>query len=77
MVAFSADTDYVLCPAIQDQTTTFGSIYRSLEGSPVLKFGSQPIVQHITTVDWTTATSNACLMGSSDGSVKVTSLIKV
>lgn len=75
MVAFSADTDYVLCPAIQDGTT-LGSIFKVLDGSPVLKFGSQPSDHHITTVDWTTS-SNACLVGSADGSVKVTSLIKV
>ncbi|CAO3647731.1 unnamed protein product [Mucor hiemalis] len=75
MVVFSSDTDYVLCPAIQDQTT-LGSIYKVLDGTPVLKFGSQPFDHHITTVDWTTS-SNACLVGSADGSVKVTSLIKV
>lgn len=75
MVAFSADTDYVLCAAAQ-KSTTFGSIYRVLEGDPVLKFGNQSLHQHITTVDWTSS-SNACLLGSADGSVKVTSLIKV
>jgi hypothetical protein len=47
-----------------------------LEGNPVLKFGNQPISQHITTVDWTNS-SNACLLGSADGTVKVTTLIKV
>lgn len=74
MVAFSTDTDYVLCAAAEK--TGFGSIYRVLEGDPVLKFGHQPIYQHITTVDWTNS-SNACLLGSADGSVKVTTLIKV
>ncbi|KAI9270113.1 WD40-repeat-containing domain protein [Helicostylum pulchrum] len=75
LVAFSADTDYVLCSAAAENST-YGSIYRVLEGDPVLKFGNQSLNQHITTVDWTNS-SNACLLGSADGSVKVTTLIKV
>ncbi|KAF1806393.1 WD40-repeat-containing domain protein [Mucor lusitanicus] len=78
-VAFSADTDYVLCAAQGKKADTIhGSIYRisESENPPVLKFGSQPASQHITTVDWTNS-SSACLLGSVDGSVKVTTLIKV
>ncbi|KAI8083856.1 WD40-repeat-containing domain protein [Thamnidium elegans] len=75
LVAFSADTDYVLCAAAAEKST-YGSIYRVLEGDPVLKFGNQSLNQHVTTVDWTNS-SNACLLGSADGSVKVTTLIKV
>ncbi|GAA5810781.1 hypothetical protein MFLAVUS_004208 [Mucor flavus] len=75
LVAFSADTDYVLCSAAAEKST-YGSIYRVLEGDPVLKFGNQSLNQHITTVDWTNS-SNACLLGSADGSVKVATLIKV
>lgn len=78
MVAFSTDTDYVLCAAQEKKDTECGSIYRltAESGDPVCKFGHQPRDQHITTVDWTNS-SNACLLGSADGSVKVTSLIKV
>lgn len=77
MVAFSSDTEYVLCAATNEETT-FGSIYRVSEtdNPSVLKFGNQPLNQHITAVDWTNAL-NACLLGSSDGTVKVTTLIKV
>lgn len=79
MVAFSADTDYVLCAAQGKKADTIhGSIYRisESENPPVLRFGNQPASQHITTVDWTNS-SSACLLGSVDGSVKVTTLIKV
>jgi hypothetical protein len=77
MVAFSADTEYVL-GAATTQESTYASIYRVAEaGNPsVLKFGNQPVYQNITTVDWTNS-SNACLLGSVDGTVKVTTLIKV
>jgi hypothetical protein len=76
MVAFSADTDYVLT-ASAAKSSTFGSIYRvSSPADCVLKFGKQPLDQQITTVDWTNS-SNACLLGGIDGSVKVTTLIKV
>ncbi|KAI8349228.1 WD40-repeat-containing domain protein [Choanephora cucurbitarum] len=77
MAAFSTDTDYVLC-ASHAQNETFGSIYRVSEtdSSSVLHLGNQPIYQPITTVGWT-STSNACLLGSMDGSIKVSTLIKV
>lgn len=79
MVAFSADTDYVLCAAQAKKSDTMhGSIYRisESENPSVLRFGNQPVYQNITTVDWTHS-SSACLLGSVDGSVKVTTLIKV
>ncbi|KAI9499031.1 WD40-repeat-containing domain protein [Zychaea mexicana] len=57
-------------------TTTQGTIYRVADGRPSLQFGYQPIYQKLTTVDWTSS-SNTCLLGSVDGSVKVTNLIKV
>ncbi|KAI9021463.1 WD40-repeat-containing domain protein [Phycomyces nitens] len=114
MVAFSADTEYVLCassafgrrtsnsPRPSSSTsslfsmrsernnyssnsssatstnsgTTQGSIYQVSDGQTVLQFGQQPAYQKITTVDWTNS-SNACLLGNTDGSVKVTNLIKV
>ncbi|KAI9468259.1 MAG: hypothetical protein EXX96DRAFT_110525 [Benjaminiella poitrasii] len=87
MVAFSAETDYVLCAASSKQTT-YGSIYQVLSSedtsstsssSSIFQFGCESIEQqNITTVDWTTHTSNiTCLLGSVDGSVKVTTLIKV
>lgn len=77
MVAFSTDTDYVLCASQEEEETGCGSIYRlSASGDAVCKFGHQTLDQPITTVDWTNS-SNACLLGSTDGSVKVTSLIKV
>ncbi|CDS13469.1 hypothetical protein LRAMOSA05645 [Lichtheimia ramosa] len=91
MVAFSADTDFCLCatasrpsasPTSENSSsssssaTTQGTIYRVSDGQPSLRFGYQPMHQKLTTVDWTNA-SNACLLGSIDGSVKVTSLIKV
>ncbi|KAL0079658.1 hypothetical protein J3Q64DRAFT_1838678 [Phycomyces blakesleeanus] len=114
MVAFSADTDYVLCassaygrrtsnsPRPSSSTssifsmrsernnystnssfagstnsgTTQGSIYQVSDGQTALQFGQQPAYQKITAVDWTNS-SNACLLGNMDGSVKVTNLIKV
>lgn len=77
MVAFSADTDYVLCTATTEEST-YASIHRisQVDNPTVLKFGNQPVYQNITTVDWTNS-SNACLLGSVDGTVKVTTLIKV
>jgi hypothetical protein len=72
LISFSSDVDYVLCASTQHH----GSIYKVLEpntSSPVLKIG-QP--EKVTTVDWTTHSSNACLFGTIDGTVKVTSLIK-
>lgn len=75
MVSFSADVDYVLCASNRHH----GSIYKLLEpntSSPLLKIGNEPpLHQKITTVDWTNS-SNACLFGTIDGTVKVTSLIK-
>ncbi|KAI7872923.1 WD40-repeat-containing domain protein [Spinellus fusiger] len=55
---------------------TQGTIYQVPDGQTALQFGQQHLYQKITTVDWTNA-SNACLMGSMDGSVKVTNLIRV
>ncbi|KAI8099668.1 WD40-repeat-containing domain protein [Halteromyces radiatus] len=131
MVAFSADTDYILCAtssssftdnnnntnialpptvssssssshspssssssssltslssgsqsSVQNNKTTSaitgetqGTIYQSPEGKPVLQFGQHHVYRKITTVDWT-GVSNACLLGSADGSVKITHLIK-
>ncbi|KAG2221160.1 hypothetical protein INT45_007737 [Circinella minor] len=57
-------------------SSTQGTIYRVSDGRPSLQFGHQPIHQKLTTVDWTSS-SNTCLLGSVDGSVKVTNLIKV
>lgn len=91
MVAFSADTDFVLTASVSAATKKYsGSIYRvqqqqQAEGQETattatttvpaaLKFGAGS--QEITTVDWTNS-SNACLLGTIDGSVKVTTLIKV
>lgn len=54
---------------------TQGTIYQGHDGLPVLQFGQHHVYRKITTVDWTNA-SNACLLGSADGSVKVTNLIK-
>lgn len=75
-VSFSSNTDYVLCTSANH----YGSIYKVLEpntSSPVLKIGGQPTAhQKITTVDWANS-SNACLFGTIDGTVKITSLIKV
>ncbi|KAI8890260.1 WD40 repeat-like protein [Backusella circina FSU 941] len=72
MVTFSEDTDYVLCASSNE--SNYGSIHRVLEGKEVLKFGQQPM--QLTAVDWTNS-SNACLLGTMDGTVKVTTLIKV
>ncbi|KAI8341688.1 hypothetical protein BC941DRAFT_414230 [Chlamydoabsidia padenii] len=54
---------------------TQGTIYQGSNGQPVLQFGQHHVYRKITAVDWTNA-SNACLLGSADGSVKVTNLIK-
>jgi hypothetical protein len=72
MVTFSQDTDYVLCAS--SSGTNYGAIHRVIEGKEVLKFGHQPM--QLTTVDWTNS-SSACLLGTMDGTVKVTTLIKV
>ncbi|ORZ25829.1 hypothetical protein BCR42DRAFT_401016 [Absidia repens] len=61
--------------ALGSMEETQGTIYQGRDGKPVLKFGQHHVYQKITTVDWTCA-SNACLLGSADGSVKVTNLIK-
>ena len=56
--------------------TVQGTIYRVADGRPSMQFGYQPSYQKLTAVDWTSS-SNTCLLGSADGSVKVTNLIKV
>ncbi|KAI9255118.1 WD40-repeat-containing domain protein [Phascolomyces articulosus] len=109
MVAFNAETDFVLCASSSlmndgtnrlitssssssisslsstsenhhngnsNNSSTQGTIYRVTDGRPALQFGHQPIHQKLTTVDWTSS-SNTCLLGSVDGSVKITNLIKV
>lgn len=66
--------------AAADLTTisriTQGTIYRTSDGQPSIEFGPQPAHQKLTAVDWTHS-SNACLLGSIDGSVKVTNLIRM
>ncbi|KAF7731736.1 WD repeat-containing protein 91 [Apophysomyces ossiformis] len=97
MIAFSADTEHILCASTASSaslsksssisslisvadgsngTATQGTIYNVSDGQAALRFGHQPAYQKLTTVDWTNS-SNACLLGSMDGSVKVTNLIKV
>ncbi|KAI9258270.1 WD40-repeat-containing domain protein [Sporodiniella umbellata] len=75
MVTFSSDMDYVLCTSDRH----LGAIHKLSETSitaPLLKIGNEPTPhQKITTVDWTNS-SNACLFGTTDGTVKVVSLIK-
>lgn len=93
MVMFSADTEFCLCaswsppqdkPAASSASsfdssnvgTTQGSIYRVTDGKVSFQFGHQPAHQNLTAVDWTNS-SSACLLGSTDGVIKVTNLIKV
>ncbi|ORY95843.1 WD40-repeat-containing domain protein [Syncephalastrum racemosum] len=80
MVAFDAETEFCLCATTSTtpdtSATTQGTLFRVADGSSALKFGHQPAYQKLTAVDWT-STSNACLLAGADGSVKVTSFIKV
>ncbi|KAI9320162.1 hypothetical protein BX666DRAFT_1919911 [Dichotomocladium elegans] len=60
----------------QSLATTHGTIFKMSDGQSALQFGYRQLSQKLTAVDWTNS-SNACLLGSADGSVSITSLIKV
>ncbi|KAI7905182.1 uncharacterized protein BX663DRAFT_313364 [Cokeromyces recurvatus] len=76
MVAFSSDTNYIFSSSSNHHQQTFGSIYRTSsqkeETSSILQFGHESMdQQYITSVDWTTHTSNVtCLLGNIDGNIK-------
>ncbi|KAI8394201.1 uncharacterized protein BYT42DRAFT_34676 [Radiomyces spectabilis] len=77
----SSSSSVVTDPTVSESVNnnnraTHGTIYHIPNEKPALKLVQQPFYQRITAVDWTTS-SNACLVGSIDGSVKVTSLIKI
>ncbi|KAM3580676.1 hypothetical protein VKS41_006739 [Umbelopsis sp. WA50703] len=78
MVAFSHDTEHLLCAASaseESQTPVVGMIYQVSSGDAVQQIPS-PQNEKITVVDWT-STANACLTGTADGSIRVTKLLRV
>lgn len=78
MVAFSHDTEHLLCAASASEeakTPVVGMIYQVSSGEPIQQVTS-PQNEKITVVDWT-STANACLTGTADGTIRVTKLLRV
>ncbi|CAI2175437.1 8981_t:CDS:10 [Funneliformis geosporum] len=70
MVAFSGDTDYLVCVGGNDGTQ--GVIYQTSNGDRVQVLESQK--QYLTSVDWTNSTGNTILTAAIDGTVRVTKM---
>ncbi|CAG8672148.1 11514_t:CDS:10 [Funneliformis caledonium] len=66
MVAFSGDTDYLVCVGGNDGTQ--GVIYQTSNGDRVQELTSHK--QYLTTVDWTNTTGNTILTAAIDGTVR-------
>ncbi|CAO3668486.1 unnamed protein product [Umbelopsis vinacea] len=78
MVAFSHDTEHLLCAATANEQATspvVGMIYQVANGEVTQQIASTQS-EKLTVVDWTSA-ANACLTGTADGSIRVTKLIRV
>ncbi|GAB5591944.1 hypothetical protein Unana1_06844 [Umbelopsis nana] len=78
MVAFSHDTEHLLCAATaieQAESPVIGVIYQVATGEPTQQIASTQ-TEKLTVVDWTGA-ANACLTGTADGSIRVTKLMRV
>ncbi|CAO3668363.1 unnamed protein product [Umbelopsis ramanniana] len=78
MVAFSHDTEHVLCAANATEradSTVVGMVYQVANGEPAQQIAATQ-TEKLTVVDWTSA-ANACLTGTADGSIRVTKLIRV
>ncbi|KAG2187953.1 hypothetical protein INT44_000703 [Umbelopsis vinacea] len=76
MVAFSHDTEHVLCAATERENgPVVGMVYQVAHGEPVQQIAATQN-EKLTVVDWTSA-ANACLTGTADGSIRVTKLIRV
>lgn len=78
MVAFSHDTEHVLCAANATEradSAVVGMVYQVANGEPAQQIAATQN-EKLTVVDWTSA-ANACLTGTADGSIRVTKLIRV